>query len=247
MPFVALLAWLIVIVAASMGTLHLWTSASKSRIVVILLAPGIIAHEMCHVLACLVTGSTVKEVGLTDAGAAGKVVHTPPAIPVLGQALIALAPIVGCGAGLWLATIGLLAAVSGRFAIAAAVPDNLDFLRPDLFAKYLVDVLADTWRAFLRADYRDWRTYLYLFLAANLVSHMSPSKRDWRNGLLSIVTVCLVVFVVDQVWPGLAARPIYRAWPFLTLCLALALSVLVLTLLVIGVIRLIRLMLRPAR
>lgn len=243
MIFVALLLWLLIILSCSIGTQHLWASTTKSRVLVVVLAPGLLVHEMSHVLACLVMGATVKEASLSNAGASGKVVHTKPVIPVLGQAVISLAPMLGCGACLLLVTAGVLQPAGDQFAPDYQLPQEL--LRPDACAHYLVEVVKDMWEAITGADYRDWRTYLFLYLAAVLVIHLSPSKRDWGTGFLSIIALCGLVFVAGQVWPEATARPVREAWPFLTLCLGLSLSILVLSLVVIGIVRLIRLLIHP--
>ena len=94
----ALTVWVVVIVLTSFGIQRLWAPAAGSRLFTVLMAPGVIVHEVSHVVACLLSGATVKEVSLSNAGIAGKVVHTRPIIPVVGQALISLAPLVGCGA-----------------------------------------------------------------------------------------------------------------------------------------------------
>lgn len=243
MIFAVLTFWVLAIIFTSFGLQHLWAGTTKSRLVVFLLAPGLVVHEMSHVLACLLTGATVKEASLFEAGAAGKVSHTKPAIPVVGQALISLAPLIGCGACLWLATMGFLRPVSAHFTLQTQSPAQL--LRADAFAEYLVDVLRQTWQALTSADFRDWRTYLFLYLAAVMVIHMSPSRRDLRNGIASLIALGVVLFVLGQVSPGLMMAPVLAAWPLLTLCLALALFVLGGSLLVMGAVRLVRLMLRP--
>ena len=182
MIFLALLVWLLIILGASVGTQALWASASRSRVIAIVLVPGLIVHEMSHILACLLTGATVKEASLIDAGREGRVTHTKPAIPVLGQALISLAPMIGCGACLWLVTVGFLQPVSDQFALGHELPKEL--LKPEVCAKYLVDILTEMWAAVANADYRNWRTYLFIYLAVTLVIYLSPSRRDWASGLL---------------------------------------------------------------
>jgi len=243
--FLALLAWLLVILGASVGTQALWGAAANSRVIAFVLAPGVIVHEMSHILACLVTGATVKEASLVDSGRGGRVTHTKPAVPVLGQALISLAPMVGCGACLWLATAGFLGPASAQFVPRHELPKEL--LQPGVCAKYLVDVLTEMWAAVAGADYRDWRTYLFIYVAITLVIHLSPSRRDWASGMLAIILVCCGVFAVGQVWPDQVTRPIQTVWPFLTLCLALSLSVCALSLAAIGSVRLIRALIRAGQ
>jgi len=243
MIFAALTFWLLAITFTSFGVQHLWAGATKSRLVTLLLAPGLIVHEMSHVLACLLTGATVKEASLFGGGAAGRVTHTKPAVPIVGQALISLAPLIGCGASLWLSAVGVLRPASRHFALRTQLPAEL--LKPDAFAEYLVAVLRETFNAVTSADFGDWRTYLFLYLATVLVIHMSPSRRDLRSGVASLIAVGLLLFALGQIEPAWLMAPVRSAWPFLTLCLALVLFVLLMSLLVIGLIRLTRLMLRP--
>ena len=237
----ALTVWAIVIVLTSFGVQHLWAPAARNRFFIILMAPGVIAHEVSHVLACLLTGATVKEVSLSNAGVSGKVEHTRPIIPILGQALIALAPLIGCGACLWLVTstdvLQPAAEGLGRGQDPAAA-----LARPEVFVNYLTNAIDETWYAVRAANFKDWRTYALLYVAILMAVHMSPSRRDLRTGLLSIVALGVAAFLVAQVRPKWVAVPVQELWPFLTLCLALSLSLLLLTLFAMGVIRFFRLM-----
>ena len=150
MVFAALVAWLLAVVFTSYGLQHLWAPARGNRFLALLLAPGLVVHEMSHVLACLLTGATVNHVSLFERGTAGKVTHTRPAVPLVGQALISLAPLVGCGAALWFLARGLLRPIGQQFAPQPMLPGQL--VRLDVFAKYVVDVIRQTFDAVLSAE-----------------------------------------------------------------------------------------------
>ncbi len=241
MLVLAIVIWAILIVVTSYGVQHLWAPATRNRFLVILMAPGVIVHEVSHVVACLLTGATVKEVSLTNAGVAGQVEHTRPVVPILGQGLISLAPLIGCGACLWLATNTdvlqpATEALSNGRQPAAVVTE------PKAFVNYLADVLDETWSAVQAADFQDWRTYALLYVALLMAIHMSPSQRDLRNGFLSIAVLGVGAFAVAYFRPAWVATPLRDIWPFLTLCLALSLSLLLVTLFFFGVVRFVKLM-----
>jgi hypothetical protein len=243
MLVLALFIWLLAIILCSFGVQHLWAPARRSRIVVLLMAPGVIIHEVSHVVACLLTGASVKDVSLSTGGVSGRVEHTRPLIPVLGQALISLAPVAGCGFCLWLATTDVLRPAAEHFGRISRLPS--DASQPADLARYFVSVLQETGRAAMKADFTRWQTYVLLYLSILMAVHLSPSRRDLRNGLLSLVVLGLAGFGVAQMKPNWFYEPVKGAWPFLTLSLALSLLVLLLTLFWIGMVQLLRLMIRP--
>lgn len=80
----------------SMGLLSNWLGRALATmapysIFRLMLLPGIIIHEMAHVVGCWITGAQVHRVHFwTQSG--GEVVHTHPKIPVIGPPIISFAP-----------------------------------------------------------------------------------------------------------------------------------------------------------
>jgi len=74
---------------------------------------------------------------------------------------------------------------------------------------------------------------------------MSPSRRDLRNGLLSLIVLGLAGFGLAQVKPDWLRAPAHDVWPFLTVALALSLLVLLMTLFAVGLVKFFRLLFRP--
>ena len=58
-----------------------------------ILFPGVIIHELSHLLGCLLTLTRVKSIKLFSKSG-GFVIHEKPRIPILGQFIISIAPLV---------------------------------------------------------------------------------------------------------------------------------------------------------
>lgn len=59
-------------------------------------APGVIAHEFFHVMACMLTGAKVMEIEWYNyLTGGGHVIHGPPKLPIIGMLFISLMPLLG--------------------------------------------------------------------------------------------------------------------------------------------------------
>lgn len=146
-----------------------------------LVAPGVILHELSHVLFCALTGAKVRRITLFSKKG-GEVLHGPSKIPIVGQMLISLAPLAG----------GTLALY---FTTQFFVPEILTYQNQiGLDSKGLSQLLLASFKNFSRLNYTNWQDILYLYLVLSFAAAMAPSKQDlqhiyWSLGLILIILV----------------------------------------------------------
>jgi len=184
------------------------------------MAPGIIVHELSHAAGCLVTGATVTKLSLWERQG-GYVEHTEPKLPIIGQAIVSMAPIVGCGAAIWFSALWFAGDVPmGKFLL----PGDIVFT-PEGIGGFVTDTLLALKGAlysFYMADFADPRTYLFLYLSLTFLIALGPSETDFKNAALGIGFIVVAALIAD-----LVAREMGRpngiqdiitkeAWPLLS-------------------------------
>lgn len=145
----------------------------------IFIAPGVIVHEMSHALGCMITGAKINSINVFKSDG-GEVKHTPSKIPVIGPIIISLAPF-AIGAFL----IYLLAKFVGINSIQAEVQPTL-----------LQDPIKNIWMMLQTIDFHQIRSWLALYLIVTIAVTMTPSTQDFRNIILSLITLVLLLFVL---------------------------------------------------
>ncbi|MCL5411115.1 MAG: M50 family metallopeptidase [Patescibacteria group bacterium] len=145
----------------------------------IFVAPGIIVHEFSHALMCLLTGAKVSKISLFEKEG-GKVVHSSPKIPILGQILISLAPI-AFGAG----AIFLLSKKLGI--------NDVDFAAIHLTKQGLLEFIRST---FSNLDFHKTSTWIIVYLVLSIAVTLTPSFQDLRNVALSIGLIIIGILLV---------------------------------------------------
>lgn len=142
------------------------------------LAPGIIVHELSHAMACFIVGARVEELALLSP-TGGHVKHTQPRVPYIGNAIVALAPIVG-----------------GLFIIIVA----LSFLTPQLFeallATDLTAPLTQIYSVWLAAFVQTFNplaleSWAMLVIILTVSASLAPSFVDLRSAGVGILIAVL--------------------------------------------------------
>jgi len=87
------LAYLFLFIITSFALNQVWRSILSNRFYYFLIVPGMIVHELSHILGCFLVGAKVKEAKLFSKKG-GYIVHGKPKLPLLGKIIIALAPII---------------------------------------------------------------------------------------------------------------------------------------------------------
>jgi len=142
------------------------------------LAPGIIVHELSHAVACFIVGARVEEMALLSP-TGGHVKHTQPRVPYIGNAIVALAPIVG-----------------GLFIIVVA----LSFLTPQLFEALLATdltlPLTQIYSAWLGTFIQVFNplsieSWVMLIVILTVSASLAPSMVDLRSAGAGILIAVL--------------------------------------------------------
>ena len=147
----------------------------------IFVAPGVILHELAHLILCLLAGAKVRKVSLFDKDG-GSVEHEKPKIPVIGQFLISLAPFV----------LGIVL-VYFLIHILGLKPFTFDLfkLSPSLLLGFSKELLS----SLKVRNYQDW---LILYLIISVTVTMLPSKQDLKNIWLSLIFIPIMILLVAR-------------------------------------------------
>jgi hypothetical protein len=144
-------------------------------------APGVMVHELSHAIGCIIMGAQITDINFWKASG-GHVEHYPPRSKLIGEAIIALAPIWG--------TLSLLALLTW-------------LLAPNAFISVASFDLQGVLDAF---NWLSWQSWLYLYLVTSLMATIAPSKTDMRYALGSLVILTLLLVVLLTILPVLATH-----------------------------------------
>jgi hypothetical protein len=209
--------------------LHRSLSYGSKTLYVILMLPGTITHELSHAVVALLMGSRITEFSVIPSGdTLGHVEYTVPKIPLIGNAAISIAPLIGCPA--------ILLLISGYFGA------HFDFQSGsfDILAetRFLID---GTFSFITGLDYLNWKTYVFLYLAMTLGAGAAPSKTDIINMLPGLIIIVVAIYALNCF--GVNIRYLYNVFSGLSAALTvaiiplLAVSVMVAMLKLIAVVR----------
>lgn len=185
---------------------------------------GIFIHELAHYLMCKLTLAPVSEfrVGLRQ----GHVTHGKSRIPILGNALISLAPLF---VGLCLLTILFLWYFQVSWQDFFSLKDlalNSDWQALKDFGRSLVQTF----------NLASWHFWLYLFLNLNILATFVPSKQDFKNiaGILLLYIIASILII-----------PMAIVNAFLIYAFIFALSLLIIAFLLLTIIVIIKKVISP--
>ncbi len=219
MGFLLLAIWVVLMLLGAKLVDSVWSDI-LGKAYRIFMVPGIFVHELSHAAGCLLTGATVTKLSLWERQG-GYVEHTPPKLPVVGQAIISMAPIVGCGAALWFATAWFGGQVPlGKYQLPSSIA-----LSPEGIGNFVTDTLLALKGAlysFYMADFADPRTYLFLYLSLTFLIALGPSETDFKNAAIGIAFIAVGTLVADWVardlgrTAGIQDIIAERMWPLLS-------------------------------
>jgi hypothetical protein len=160
--------WLIFLLLASFILNKMWRGILSGGWYALFLFPGIIIHELSHLIGCFLTGAKVTSFCLFSFKG-GYVRHSKPKLPLIGQALISVAPVVGGIGSLWLASYYLgIGITKGDF--------------PEM-----VRSLFDSWTM-------GWPFWLFIYLAITIVICLVPSKQDVKVALGGLILLLIIAY-----------------------------------------------------
>ena len=244
MLYVALTFWLLTSVFLAWGVRRLWTGLVPPKVLNGVLLPGTLIGVLGHVLGLLITGATVNNTTLYRDDGSGDpetTVHPKPRIPILGHIVIGLLPLLACGAGIFFLTRYLGGPLLVR-------------LQPNMVSPRLPSTLSEVWQ-FIRdqvtlterlveaaraADFRDWKTGAFSYLLICLVVRIAPFPGNLRGALGAIITLGVASAAVASLFDAADPR-IQSAWDVLNLTVASLLFLLLASLVLRGLIGLVKL------
>lgn len=144
---------------------------------------GVILHEFSHYLACKLTWAPVKKFYIS--WKKGYVIHGKSPIPIIGGAIISLAP-------LFIGLASLIAVVyflNNNHNLILSSVDAVKTAQWSEVVKYLKEWIANL-------EYISWQFWLSLFLSLNILAAFTPSKQDYKNiaGALALYIILSYYF-----------------------------------------------------
>ncbi|NJD77891.1 MAG: hypothetical protein FIB08_12480 [Candidatus Methanoperedens sp.] len=188
--------------------LHRSLSSVSQTLYIILMLPGTIAHETSHAIVALLMGARITDFSVIPSGnTLGHVGHTVPKIPLFGNTVISIAPLIGCPTVLL-----LISSLSGVH--FNPPPASSDILMETRF------LLEGTFSFITYLDYYNWKTYVFLYLALTLGAGTAPSKTDIISMLPGLIIIVAVVYALNYF--GIASLYLNNAFSWLSAVLMVA-------------------------
>lgn len=169
----------------------------------ILVAPGVVVHELSHALGCLITGARIQSINVFKREG-GEIQHSGSPIPVVGNVIISLMPVV--------VGVGILYFISRSFQFSISPPvrdlwvgDNFQSISNDLIFNFNYPLSIKS-------------LSISFYLVFNLIATMAPSKQDlkviWWDllalaGIFYVLTLFGVTININTILPILGLSLIY--------------------------------------
>ncbi|MFQ5807335.1 MAG: hypothetical protein ACE5I3_12885 [Phycisphaerae bacterium] len=247
MLYAALTLWLLVIVFSAWGVHWLWSQMIKPRAVNTVLLPGTLIAQLGHVLGLLITGNSVRNTSLMGDDEKGEPTTDSPdrqRIPVIGPVLVGLLPLVACAACLYLAarTLGREMLVEGA---SPELPQALPLTLAGLWEllRTSITVTENMLNAILSSDLMNWANVLFLYLAVCLTVRMAPFEGNRRGAIGAILLSGLVIGLVASLVSAVEGA-VRSSWPILNFAVGVLLFLLLVSLLMSGLVGLVRILAR---
>ncbi len=157
-------------------TAYFWRSIFRGKKYSLIVFPGVVIHELSHLLACILTLAKVKEVKLFSFKG-GYVRHQKPKIPIIGVPLISFFPVIG----------GALALIFIYKVIGFNLPQfslSISFIR-----------------SFQSVFVVNWQNYIFwiaIYLSISIIMSITPSKKDMRNSLFALLILFVLITILIE-------------------------------------------------
>ena len=193
-----LLAVMVILISVGLDRLYATVVPFRSLYYAIRL-PGVVLHEIAHMIGCLVTGAEIRKV-VYFSQEGGSVTYSEPRIPVVGTVIISTAPLFFLP--LILAGLTWIFGTYFGCSVPQVVPLTGDLVTgsEDMFRNVITLFSSN-----LVVHFNGW-FFLYLFLCGSIVLSLAPSGQDFRNaaiGIGSLLVICLLI-VNSGFGPGIA-------------------------------------------
>lgn len=248
MIYAAFTLWLLLILFTGIGVYRQWARLVKPSRVNWALLPGTAISEMAYIFGCLITGGEIRRAKLIpsregEAGEGEPTAEAAAGLKFVGPIVASLLAIVACGGAILAAHALLGEPLIEEFRVGAALPQKLPTSWDGLWAQVGMQVsllrrMCETWG---RAEWTNWRVPLFVYLSLCLSIRLSPVRRPVRPTLGAVVAIAGAIALIGLIW-GRFDRLMEDIWPLLTYIWASLLFMLVVTLLLRGVVALVRIL-----
>lgn len=162
-----------------------------------LLAPGIIIHELSHAVGCFITGAHIIDLNLLNR-TGGEVKHEQSPIPVLGQLVISMAPLI----------TGLIIIFFLLFRIGIQIEtSDISFRLGDF-----MPLLKNTLLLLGQINWLAPLNWLYAYLLISLIVTIAPSKTDLIYALPGLVLILLLGIFLPSIARLIPSELVVRLW-----------------------------------
>lgn len=162
--------------------------------------PGVMVHELSHLVGCLITFTKVFQVKLfaPSGDTLGFVSHAQSRNPIK-NIIISIAPLFGVTAVIWLLIRFLLPEL--YFAVLNPTKAGLvDMTSFNHFFNFTKDYFSQFGHYFTslwqNIDLGKWQTYIFIYFMLSLGSHAAPSKEDLKHTFWGIGGLAIIFFIL---------------------------------------------------
>ncbi len=173
--------WFFALIVISFFLGFLWSKIFPNKKYNIIIFPGVIIHELSHLLACLVVGAKIKGMGIFSSKGS-YVAHTKPKIPLIGNFLISFSPIAG----------GIAVLILSFLFFGYDYPQVGFSSFFDSFFNLIREAFI-----FSSEQYGNWQFWVFIYIGLSILICLVPSKQDLKNSFLStiFIFVALLTFL----------------------------------------------------
>ncbi len=238
MFYAAMIFWLLILVFAAYGTYQLWAGLIKPPVLNLMLLPGTLVAHSGRMLGMLISGGTIQNVSLmseprsSSSSTASK--NPKSKIPMVGAVLIALLPMLACGFSLYVvvATIGQDVMVAPETAVTQiTLPMTFNSMWEVL--RNSINVAEQVTATILASDFRNWQTWLFVYLIICLTIRLAPMPGMQRGTIGAVILIGLVLGLIGQFAPT-PEEMLQNFWSLLNFSVGSLLCLLLITLMVRG-------------
>ena len=173
--------WLSLLIISSFLLGNIWLNIAGKRFQILVFI-GVLVHELSHVLGCFLVGSRVEEINLFSSRGS-YVKYRKPKIPVIGDVVINLFPLVGGVFSIWLSTLIF----------------NISFSKFDIeiysFFQLAIMMIREVASLFIH-NWNSFSFWIFIYFLISIMVCLVPSKQDLKNSFVSILLILIAIFVL---------------------------------------------------
>lgn len=234
MLYFAISIELLAIAFLSFGIEKIWKKNINNKILQIFMLPGSVAHVLSHALLCLITGATIRNLNIFTLE--NEIYFERPKIRFVGNFLIIIAPIFGCGIILlFFATY--LGSSAGE---NQHIQDNVEWLDN---AKFLAENVKTTLIAFWNEiNNHKIPQLIFIYLSVIFTVSMAPKKEELKYLFFGLLILAAIPFFLEMFGikfkdNGLWIALLNGLWHLITLSISVLAALLTTTLIITGLVK----------